>query len=617
MARENYLGNKNLKAANVRLPWTDEQEDEYARCSDDILYFIKTYCKIVHVDHGLINFNLWGFQEEMILKFEDNRFVICKMPRQVGKALDIETDILTPFGFQKLRNLKVGDSIYGPDGKETKIVFITDEMNNRKCYEVKFSNGDTIIADAEHLWDVDCVNWRTGTKTITTEEIIPYLHKSNRPYINFTKTVEFNRKNDYIIDPYTLGVWLGAGTSSDGTITCHKDDFEYYKNKFKVKSVLADKRNSNVLRIRVEDLRSDLSKQNLLKNKHIPKEYLFGSKEVRLELLRGLMDTDGSVRKQNGGCEFYQRNEDFIDEFRTLLSSLGIKSTKLSKIINDVTYYTVNFTTIERVFNLPRKSSIQNCKDHPKNSRLYIESIEEVETRPVRCLQVDNESHLFLAGKTLIPTHNTTTVAAYLLHKILFNEYFKIAILANKDSQAREILGRIKMMFEYLPKWLQQGVIRWNEGDIELENESRIIATSTTGSSARGQTYNIVYLDEFAFVENNLQEKFFTSVYPVISSGKTTKVLITSTPNGMNLFYKIWTDSEENRNRYVRCEVHWSMIPGRDEEWKEETIANTSERQFSQEFECVDGDTIVELQINGESKEVKIKDIINNKNTTS
>jgi len=195
------------------------------------------------------------------------------------------------------------------------------------------------------------------------------------------------------------------------------------------------------------------------------------------------------------------------------------------------------------------------------------------------------ENNRFVICKMPRQVGKTTTVAAYLLHKLIFNENFAIAILANKDKQAREILSRLKMMFEYLPSWLQQGVVRWNEGDIALENGSKAIASATTGSSARGQTYNIVYLDEFAFVQGNLQESFFTSVYPTISSGKTTKTLITSTPNGMNYFYKIWNDSVNNKNRYVRCEVHWSMIPGRDKAWQEETIANTSERQFRQEYE--------------------------------
>lgn len=180
----------------------------------------------------------------------------------------------------------------------------------------------------------------------------------------------------------------------------------------------------------------------------------------------------------------------------------------------------------------------------------------------------------------------TTTIAAYILHSVLFNENYSVAILAHKAEQAREILGRIQMAYEALPKWLQQGIIKWNEGSVELENGSRITASSTASSAIRGTSQNLVYLDEFAFVPNHIQEDFFASVYPTISSGKTTKVLITSTPKGLNLFYKIWKDSEDGRNDYTRIDVHWSQVPGRDEKWKQETIRNTSEEQFREEFEC-------------------------------
>ena len=196
------------------------------------------------------------------------------------------------------------------------------------------------------------------------------------------------------------------------------------------------------------------------------------------------------------------------------------------------------------------------------------------------------QNNRFFIAKMPRQVGKTTTIAALLLWYALFHDNFSIAILANKERQAREILGRIQMMFEYLPKWLQQGVVEWNKGNIELENGSKILASSTSSSAIRGTSQNLVYLDEFAFVENNLQEEFFNSVYPTISSGQTSKVMITSTPNGMNMFYKIWTDAEEGRNKYVLHSVHWSDVPGRDAKWREETIANTSERQFSQEFEC-------------------------------
>ena len=180
----------------------------------------------------------------------------------------------------------------------------------------------------------------------------------------------------------------------------------------------------------------------------------------------------------------------------------------------------------------------------------------------------------------------TTTIISYILHYVLFNESVNVAILANKAATARDILSRVQLAYENLPKWLQQGIMSWNKGSLELENGSRIVASSTSSSAVRGGSYNLIFLDEFAFVPTNIAEEFFSSVYPTISSGKTTKVIIVSTPNGMNLFYKLWTDAETKKNTYVPIEVHWSEVPGRDEKWKKETISNTSETQFAKEFEC-------------------------------
>ena len=179
----------------------------------------------------------------------------------------------------------------------------------------------------------------------------------------------------------------------------------------------------------------------------------------------------------------------------------------------------------------------------------------------------------------------TTTSVAYLLWLTLFSDTQNVAVLANKGSLARDILSKYQLAYENLPMFLQQGVMVWNKGNVELENGSKIIAASTSSSAIRGGAFNCVFLDEFAFVPNNIAEEFFNSVYPVISSGKTTKIIIVSTPNGMNLFYKLWMDAINKKNNYKTFEIHWSMVPGRDEAWKEETIRNTSERQFRQEFE--------------------------------
>jgi len=180
----------------------------------------------------------------------------------------------------------------------------------------------------------------------------------------------------------------------------------------------------------------------------------------------------------------------------------------------------------------------------------------------------------------------TTTSVAYLLWLTLFSDSQNIAVLANKGSLARDILAKYQLAYENLPMWLQQGIITWNKGNVELENGSKIMAASTSSSAVRGGSFNCVFLDEFAFVPANIAEEFFNSVYPVISSGKSTKIIIVSTPNGMNMFYKLWMDAIGNKNGYKPFEIHWSMVPGRDEAWKYETIRNTSEEQFRQEFEC-------------------------------
>jgi hypothetical protein len=156
-------------------------------------------------------------------------------------------------------------------------------------------------------------------------------------------------------------------------------------------------------------------------------------------------------------------------------------------------------------------------------------------------------------------TGKSTTVVSYLLHYAVFNDR---------------------------PKWMQQGIISWNKGSLELENGSKILAASTSASAVRGMSFNILFLDEFAFVPNHVADSFFASVYPTITSGKNTKVIIVSTPHGMNHFYRMWHDAEKKKNEYVPTDVHWSEVPGRDLKWKETTIANTSEQQFKVEFEC-------------------------------
>jgi len=183
-------------------------------------------------------------------------------------------------------------------------------------------------------------------------------------------------------------------------------------------------------------------------------------------------------------------------------------------------------------------------------------------------------------------TGKSTTSVAYLLHYLIFNDSVNVGILANKASTARELLSRLQLAYENLPKWMQQGILVYNKGSMELENGSKILAASTSASAVRGMSFNILFLDEFAFVPNHIADSFFASVYPTITSGKKTKVIMVSTPHGMNHFYRLWHDAERGQNEYVPTSVHWSEVPGRDEKWRLQTIKNTSEQQFRVEFEC-------------------------------
>lgn len=178
----------------------------------------------------------------------------------------------------------------------------------------------------------------------------------------------------------------------------------------------------------------------------------------------------------------------------------------------------------------------------------------------------------------------TTVIAAFMVWMLLFNKQYKMACLAHKEAQAREILDRIKLIYENLPKWLQQGVTSWNRTSVELQTGSKIEIGATSSGSIRGKSFNLIYLDEFAFIPANMQEEFYTSVLPTISSGTTSKIIVTSTPKGLNLFYKIWTEAVSGKNGYQPIEIKWDDPPGRDEEWKRIQIGIIGEEKFNQEY---------------------------------
>jgi hypothetical protein len=200
-------------------------------------------------------------------------------------------------------------------------------------------------------------------------------------------------------------------------------------------------------------------------------------------------------------------------------------------------------------------------------------------------ISVDDSNHRYYTNDVL--SKNTDTVCAYLLWCINFNHDFTIGVLANNGKKAREVLGRIKKMFEFLPWWLKGGIIEWNKSNITLSNGSTAFANATTEESLTGYTVNIVYADEFALVEND--EEFYVSAFPTISSGTSSKFIITSTPRDLNLFYKLVQDSLSNNNDFVTKIYPWWYHPNRDEEWKESILKNMNynNEKFRREYECI------------------------------
>ncbi len=206
----------------------------------------------------------------------------------------------------------------------------------------------------------------------------------------------------------------------------------------------------------------------------------------------------------------------------------------------------------------------------------------DCQKRKVDCI-MNNRRVVLMEGRQ---QGKTVTSAACILHYTIFEEDKTVAIMANKSSAAREVLNRYQIMYENLPIWMQQGVKVWNKGDVELENNSKVLTAATTAAAIRGKSVNWLYIDEAAIIPNNIADEFFTSVYPTISAGETTKILLTSTPLGYNHFWKFWNESVEGINGFENMFIPYYEIPGRDEKWLEQQKQLLGDVKFNQEVMC-------------------------------
>lgn len=603
--RTRYLRLKNLRRANVRSQYTPEMIEEWKKCRRDIVYFAENYCAITHIDYGTIKVQLRDYQKDMLRIMHDNRTNVHKLSRQLGKALDVRTPIPTPEGFKPMGDIRVGDWVLSPAGKAVKVTFATEYQYNRNCYAVKFDTGREIIADADHIWTVyeKKSNGKHVKRDITTAEMIELgvitSGKKGQARFKIEKAKPFEGvERNLPVDPYTMGYWLGDGHTNAGRITHHVDDndiVEHLERQGYELRTFADKRNPNVLTTTAHGLWNGLKRAGVAGSKHIPQLYMFAALEQRTALLQGIMDSDGCVNK-NGNVEITLGHKRLIDDVYSLLCGLGFKPKMKEKVVKGETYYRITFTAYADKGVCPvrmerKKVRLINACSDTRTDFLYIQDIVPVETRPVKCIQVDSEDHLYLCGREFIPTHNTTAVAIFLAHYVCFNKSKNVGILAHKGSMAREVLMRVKEAIENLPDFLQPGIVEWNKGSIELENGSRIGAFASSPDAVRGNSFSFIYIDECAFIEN--WQDCWLAIAPVISSGRESKLIITTTPKGMNHFYDIWIAAVEGKSGYAFYEATWVSVKERlynkadifDDgyEWSAQTIASSSLEQFAQE----------------------------------
>lgn len=452
-----YNGNANLTGAGEVVEFTKEQLREFTHCARDPIHFIEKYIRIVNIDRGLIPFELYPFQKELIAAALEGRYTICKLARQSGKLLRDDELIPTPGGFVRMDQLEVGSQVFDQYGAPCNVTFVS-EQQFVNMFRITFDDGSTVDCCEDHQWTVHNRHLEAAhrVETKTAKQLFESTwHTKNSEgrfdysyYIPNTKPVQYAKKN-VLIDPYHMGVLLGDESGRD------------------------------------EGAR------------HIPTHYLLGDVNSRIALLQGLMDTCGSI-EENGTChlQFTKDCHPLADDIYTLLCSLGLKVTRLKH--SQTSSERLSFVGCRGDFDVcrqPHKLANQKqtlAHDDCARSRV-IQNIEPLPDKAYgRCIEVDSPDHLYLCTKSHIPTHNTQTMAALLLWMALFNENYSIAILANKQAQAFEILDRITSAYEYLPKWLQQGVVEWNKGRVEFANGSKILASATSSSAIRGTSQNCI-----------------------------------------------------------------------------------------------------------------------------
>jgi hypothetical protein len=564
-----YRGSKHVPVAGAQYEFTADMISELKKCKEDIIYFAENFFYIVSLDRGKEKIELYEAQKRVLRSFVAERNVIVCSSRQIGKALALDTPILTDSGWKTMGTISANDRVYGSDGNLIQITNVHEVLEKRRCYQITFDSGESLIADENHEWFAQTYDESLEKKLgsiVTTKQIFStdlptnyFTNGDQKCFYRIPKSnIGFEGVNAQLgIDPYILGLWLGNADTNPTWI--YNKAVPEYQTAF----------------LELSD-----------KPKRIPSEYFLSSREQRLKLLTGLVDAS-SIIDSDGSVLVCVKDGLLQKDVLALTTELGYDADcSQHKIKGGTVLDVVKFYPKEQVSTINSKNkSIKLCnKDKDYH---YITDIERCKSVPVRCITVDSPDSLYLAGKSLVPTHNSTMLTVFSLWMVCFHDDYRAAIVANKETTAINIFKRIRLAYEQLPNYIKPGVKDYGKTGMTLGNDSSIVVSTTTATSIRGDSLNCVLLDEAAHIETHLLEDFWSSVIPTVSSGKKSKILVVSTPKGVgNKFYEIYSGAESGKLKTWKSErIDWWDFPGRDDEWKQSQIELLgSEEKFLQEY---------------------------------
>ena len=606
-------GKPEWRLGNVLFEYTPDEVAELKRCSEDVIYFANQYC-FAMTDDGVRNINLRDYQEDILRAYQQHNKVVFCAPRQIGKAQPMDAVVWKKEGKTRFGDLQIGDQIYDATGNLTNILGIYPQ-GIRDVYEITFADGTTVKSCEEHLWTVEDVEG--NSRTVQLKDIRKSLLTTRGDYKWFVRTTEPVKfpEADLPMDPYFLGLLIGDGgfanayvgfaTIDEEILTYIKEnaleqfdvDLKQYPSSKSFEFVFSKRNGKNN---HITDILRELGLMgSKSEHKFIPKKYLYGSVDQRIALLQGLLDTDGSITEKSV-IEFSTASSQLADDTQQLCESLGII---VRRTIKTTYYKDEHGDKIEclpayrlklqlpngykyPVFRLTRKQNKVRDKFYDWGYRRGIAKVNFVGRELVQCIEVDNKDHLYLTDH-FIPTHNTVTTAIFLTWYLLFNTDKNMMILANNGTTSEELVDKVKTVLAHLPFFMKPGVIVNNVMSMKFDNGCRLFGRTTTKSTGIGFTIHFLYMDEFAHIHPNFLDPFYRSVYPTIAAGKNSRIIITSTPYGMNKFYEIYNAALKGENSYYPLKVDWWQVPGRDEAWKAKEIADLgSLEDFNQEYGC-------------------------------